>query len=426
MSDDFQGARAKAGDTLLIYAPVPLHRAGGRPDGALTLEGQACNGLRLWAENFARVISMMPLAEGPPPPDWVPLTEVGPSLERIRIEPMPVAWRPDRFLRALPAARRRIRALIDEADYLSFSIGGLFGDWGSVACVEARRMGRPYAVWTDRVESEVVRRSAGAGPWRARLRARLTHRPMAALERALIRRADLGLFHGRETYATYAPFCRRPEVVHDIHIAAADHIAPEALAAKTAAAAEGPLRIVYVGRADPMKGPLDWVAALAGLAARGVDFRATWLGDGTERAAMRREIAAAGLDERVSTPGFAADRGAVLEALRAAHVFLFCHKTPESPRCLIEALISGTPIVGYDGAFARDLIADHGGGRLAPLNDAAALTEILAQLAADRPALAELFARAARDGAPFDDVSVFRHRSELIRAGLPPRRSAAQ
>ena len=133
------------GETLLIYAPVPLHRAGGRPDGALTLEGQACNGLRLWAENFGRVISMMPLAEGPPPPDWVPLTEVGPSLERIRIEPMPVAWRPDRFLRALPAARRRIRALIDEADYLSFSIGGLFGDWGSVACVEARRMGRPVA-----------------------------------------------------------------------------------------------------------------------------------------------------------------------------------------------------------------------------------------------------------------------------------------
>ena len=43
--------------TLLIYAPVPLYRAA---DGGWLVEAQACNGLRLWAENFARVIVMMP------------------------------------------------------------------------------------------------------------------------------------------------------------------------------------------------------------------------------------------------------------------------------------------------------------------------------------------------------------------------------
>ena len=39
---------------------------------------------------------------------------------------------------------------------------------------------------------------------------------MAMLERAVIRRATLGLFHGRETYDAYAPHCRAPHVVHDI------------------------------------------------------------------------------------------------------------------------------------------------------------------------------------------------------------------
>ena len=117
-------------------------------------------------------------------------------------------------------------------------------------------------------------------------------------------------------------------------------------------------------------------------------------------------------------PGFAADRRAVFAALRAAHLFLFCHKTPELPRCLIEALVSGCPIVGYEGAFARDLVAGHGGGLLVARDDVAALAAALTRLAADRARLGELIADAAADGAPFTDTAVFRHRSELIRRHL--------
>ena len=101
--------------------------------------------------------------------------------------------------------------------------------------------------------------------------------------------------------------------------------------------------------------------------------------------------------------------------LRAAHVFLFCHKTPESPRCLIEALVSGCPIVGYEGGFARDLVAGHGGGLLVAGNDVAGLAAVLTRLAADRARLGELIANAAADGEPYTDTAVFRHRSELIR-----------
>jgi colanic acid/amylovoran biosynthesis glycosyltransferase len=409
-------AAERGGDTLLIYAPVSLHRG----QGGLTLEDQACNGLRLWAENFSRLIVMMPLAEGPPPPSWVPLERVGTALERIDVVPLPQAYRPDRFIASLPAARRQIRALIERADYLSFAIGGLFGDWGAFACVEAHRMGRPYAVWTDRVESEVVRRSAASGPLRSRLRAQLTHRPMAWLERVVIGRATLGLFHGRETFDAYAAFCRAPEMVHDIHIKAHDHIPPADLAAKVASAGAGPLRIAYVGRVDAMKGPFDWLEVLETLDAAQVDFRAVWLGDGEHRAAMRERIDRKGLGGRVEMPGFAADREAVLAALRGAHLFLFCHKTPESPRCLIEALVSACPIVGYEGAFARDLVAGHAGGLLVARNDIAALAAALTGLAADRPRLGELIANAAADGGPYTDTAVFRHRSELIRHYLAP------
>jgi len=400
---------------LLLYAPVPLHRK----DGALWGERQALNGLRLWAAHFETVTVMMPLAPGAPPAGWVPLADHAKALARVRVEPLPMAYRPDRFLRALPGTRARIRALIGQADYLSFAIGGLFGDWGAVAALAARRMGRRFAVWTDRVESEVVRRGAGQGPWRARLRARLTHRPMAALERAVIRRAALGLFHGRETFDHYAPYCANPQLVHNIHLSPQDHIAADALAAKQQAVRNGaPLRLLYVGRADPMKGPLDWAEVLGDLRDRGVDFTAQWLGAGAMLDDLRDRIAALGLEDRVAAPGFAANRAAVLAAYRAAHLFLFCHKTPESPRCLIEALASGAALAGYEGAFARDLLAGHGGGLLVPLNDVAALAEGVAALDADRQRLAELIGRAARDGAPFSDEAVFRHRSELIKTYL--------
>ena len=43
---------------------------------------------------------------------------------------------------------------------------------------------------------------------------------------------------------------------------------------------------------------------------------------------------------QVALPGFIRDRSAILKVLREAQVFVFCHKTPESPRNLIEALVS--------------------------------------------------------------------------------------
>lgn len=399
---------------LLIYAPVPLYQN----DSGYLLEDQACNGLRLWAENFDTVTVMIPLAEDTPPSSWKPVEIVGPNLARVRFVPLPMSYRPDVFFKNYRACRDTIRQEIDKADYLSFSIGGLFGDWGSVACYQAYRMQRRFAVWTDRVESEVVRRTMTSGRRKERIKARLTYRPMAWLERFLIRRATIGLFHGKETFDTYAPYCRQPILVHDIHISKAEHITAGRLTDKINAVAEGPLKIGYVGRADPMKGPLDWVCALAKLAQSGASFEAFWMGEGSEMDAMRAAAQAQGVADQIKFLGFVKDRDAVLEKYRSADIFVFCHKTPESPRCLIEALVSGTPIVGYEGAFARDLISGHGGGRLVPLNDVDALAAQLQELARDRAMVATMMENAVKDGEPYDDVSVFAHRSHVIKEYL--------
>lgn len=400
---------------LLLYIHVPIHR---NLNGELLIEPQAANGLRLWAENFSQVTVMQPLKPGTSDPDGLRPVSGIPGSDRIAFDPVPMAYRPDQFMRQFRNTQRRIRDNIARADYLCFSLGGLWGDWGAVSSIMAHRMNRPYSVWADRVESQVVRHLGQSAGGRAGLRARLNWRPMAVLEKQVIRRAALGLFHGRETYDHYAPLCRQPQLVHDIHVADADHLDADDLRRKQQQALGGPLRIVYVGRAVPMKGPFDWVQTLRGLARTGADFRATWLGDGPLLDDMRSAVDAVGLSDRVDLPGFVQDRQVVLDALRQAHVMLFCHKTPESPRCLIEALISATPLVGYNGAFAADLVSRHQGGELVSLGDTESLTRVLADLCRDRARLAHLMECALRDAAGFSDSAVFIHRSQLIREYL--------
>lgn len=406
-------SRAADRGRLLIYAPVPVWQE----HGQLMVEAQAANGLRLWAENFERVVAIMPMATSRPAGAMVALDASEPA---ISVEPVPFAYRPDVFLRQLSPVRRRMREFIAQADYLSFALGGLIGDWGAVAALEAHRMGRRFAVWTDRVESEVVRRSAEEGRFRSRLRARLTHRPMAWLERYVIERSTLGLFHGRDTFEAYSGFCSNPQIVHDIHLKRSDHISAAQLHQKLQRCRQGPLRIVYAGRADAMKAPLDWVETLELLARENVDFRAVWLGDGELHADLVSRIELAGLGTRVTAPGYVSDREVVLRAMRDAHVFLFCHRTPESPRCLIEALVSGCPIIGYESGYARDLIASAGGGAIVPSGEVAMLAKSLAVLDRDREMLQRMIVSATQDGKPFDEELVFRHRSELIKEHLAP------
>ncbi|MCG7629174.1 glycosyltransferase [Epibacterium sp. MM17-32] len=402
---------------MVLYAPVPVFRQG--PD--LYIERQAVNGLRLWARHFDQVTVVMPEKPGPHPEGWMPLAEAMAPLTGVRLETVPSAYSPLEFLRCWPHHHRRLRALIAQGDYLSFAIGGLFGDWGAVCAMEALRLGKRFAIWTDRVESDVLRQSREWGNWKQQLKSRLYRRPMAWLERALISRADLGLFHGRETFDAYARFSRNPQLVHDIHISDADHITLSRLRYKRAAVARRPLRIVYAGRAEGMKGPMDWLSVLERLAVLNVPFEAEWLGDGSCLAAMRARVLRAGLQDRVRLAGFVEDHAEVRARLQHADLFLFCHKTAESPRCLIEALTAGTPIMGYDGAYARDLISAHGGGVLVPRGESQALAHSVAALNADRCALGHLMTRAHADAAPFTDEKVFAHRSELIRTYLAPR-----
>jgi glycosyltransferase involved in cell wall biosynthesis len=404
------------GSRLLLDLPVPFRRI----DGVLHVEAQAHNGLHRWLDNFRQVTVCAPCVPGhliDPSISWAPVDDLL-RREGLQLHELPWGYHPLDHLRQRARVRALYRDLIARHQFLCFSNLGWAGAWGSIAAREAARQRRPYAVWLDWVLHEMHPTRGGSlakGVVDA-LRDRLEN----GHSLSAIKGAALGLFHGRTVYDAYAPIARNPHVVHNIHLKRDDVIPPAELTARLESAADT-LQIGYVGRVHEMKGPLQWIDAMAHLSqAHGRRFKATWLGDGPLLEECRRQVAARGLEDIVAFPGAERHRPKVLAFLRSLDLFAFCHLTQESPRCLIEALMSGVPLVGYDSAYARDLVTPTGGGAFVPIGDAAGLAARLAGLLADPAARRAASIAARASGEHFSDEAVFAHRADLIKRHLAP------
>jgi glycosyltransferase involved in cell wall biosynthesis len=403
-------------DGILLVLPVPFKKLA---DGQLLCEEQATNGIDQWAENFSHVTVAAPvLSEDLPHGASTVLWRDPETLrhrDKVTLVPLPTAYTPLTFATSFARTRRTLLEHITRNRYLSFGIGGLIGDWAALGARLAQSRGLRYSIHTDRVEHALLFKLASQKSLLRRLKARLVGGLMRAYHRGIIRGCALGLWHGSDCFLAYSPWARESHLIHDIHLKPADVISAAELAAKQQSATRGRLRIAYAGRLDPMKSPLDWLRALGAARDRGAEFEAVWLGDGPLHDDFHACLDQLGLRDYVRAPGFISERVTLLAELRRAHVFVFTHVTPESPRCLLEALISGSPIVGYQSAFAEELTAARGGGAYVPLGDWQALGAEVAELATNRPRLAGLIAEAAENGSRFNDQAVFRERSELIR-----------
>lgn len=167
-----------------------------------------------------------------------------------------------------------------------------------------------------------------------------------------------------------------------------------------------------------MKAPIDWVQAIGRARDLGVNLHATWMGDGVLLDAMKATIANRGLNSSIELIGFEGDRDKLLKRIRESHIMLFTHITQESPRCLIESLVCGTPIIGYQSRYPEDLVKDFGGGMFVPMKDWKQLGDLLSTLSKDRQRLSQLILQAGENGTRFNDEAVFHERSELIKKVL--------
>lgn len=413
--------------SLLLVVPVRFRVVNGR----YGLDEQTCDGLIRWTEHFDRLVMAAPVLPETETQEildqtWRAIEDL-PCADRVELVPLPYAYKPIVFIREYSRIRKLLSAKIQECEYLCFAPCVWIGDWGGVACSEAIRLKRSYAVWSDRVEYEVTRRLLKEESLKNQIKETLTLPITERYVQNLIRNGEVGLFQGQDCYTAFSPLNPNSHCVYDVHTQKSDQIRPERLAAKLDRIIQNePLNLCYVGRATEMKGGLDWIEIIHQLHDRGMKFKATWLGDGALLDKMKALAENLGVADLITFGGFVSDRAFMLDTMQQHDMFMFCHKTPESPRCLVEALVSGLPIVGYDSPYPRGLVAQHGGGVFTPLNDKTALTNQILALDRDRAKLRDLTQRAAESGKLYDEETVFQHRSDLIkRYVIPKSRSAA-
>jgi glycosyltransferase involved in cell wall biosynthesis len=146
------------------------------------------------------------------------------------------------------------------------------------------------------------------------------------------------------------------------------------------------LRIACVGRIHPKKGQGVLLTATAEARSRGGDWELHLYGDNLPeheglRRELERQVAEAGLDDRVHWHGFVDD---VRTMYGGADVAVVPSVVPEefSLVCL-EASAMGLPVVATGPGGASEVVADGETGLVVPPGDAAALAAALLDLEGD-------------------------------------------
>jgi glycosyltransferase involved in cell wall biosynthesis len=152
--------------------------------------------------------------------------------------------------------------------------------------------------------------------------------------------------------------------------------------------AEKDLVLVNAARMVPEKEQMDIVRCAALLKAQGVtDIKFLILGDGEERGALEEAIRDGGLEGQVLLMGF---RQNVYDYLSISDAYLLPSSREGFPVSLLEAARSGLGTIASDIPAMQDIKEGGGGILLYPLNDVAALSQILLRVRADRRILVSL------------------------------------
>ncbi|MEM0129651.1 MAG: glycosyltransferase family 4 protein [Thermoplasmata archaeon] len=159
--------------------------------------------------------------------------------------------------------------------------------------------------------------------------------------------------------------------------------------------ADGPCRLLCVGRLDLAQKGLDVLIDAVARVSRVVPVRLDLAGDDWGAVpAIARQVHRLGLGDRVRW-AVSPTAEAIAEAYARADVFVLASRFESFPRVLVEALAEGLPIVATRVGGVEELVGTGGAALLVPPGDPDALARAIAEVAAD-PERRRRMAEAAR------------------------------
>ncbi len=206
--------------------------------------------------------------------------------------------------------------------------------------------------------------------------------PVLLRTRALTRRVDAAVAVGEAS-------ARRLEDFYALgrgSVLSIPNLVPDPGAPAPQAASSGPLRLVAVGRLDPVKGHDVLLRALVDVP----DAVLTVLGEGVHRRALEALVLELGLSDRVRLPGWSED---VAAELGAYDVLVLPSRSEGWPLTVVEAMLAALPVVATPVGSVPEAVQHGQTGLLVPKDDPAALACALRCLRDDRALALRLGAR---------------------------------
>ncbi len=151
-------------------------------------------------------------------------------------------------------------------------------------------------------------------------------------------------------------------------------------------------RIGFIGQMIPRKGIPDLLDMFDQLYQEERNLKLQLLGDGRQRLELEKETAGQCSAGAIEFLGFRSDR---LELLSHFDLFVMTSSLEGIPRCMMEAMAVGVPVVAYDIPGVDKLVTHRETGLLAPFGDKAALASCCRQML-DEPVLAKRLTENAR------------------------------
>jgi glycosyltransferase involved in cell wall biosynthesis len=171
--------------------------------------------------------------------------------------------------------------------------------------------------------------------------------------------------------------------------------------------------LTYVGRLDADKFPADLVECLGLVQRRFPDVVLACAGSGALVDQMRQQAAALGVTDNLRLLGVL-ELAELAALVASSDVFV----APHTGYTLIEAGLSGVPVVTYDYDFHSEIVSDGETGYLVPFGDVSALAGRVCDLLADpdraRAMGARLRARLLREHSPQAVIPLYRQAYERV------------
>jgi glycosyltransferase involved in cell wall biosynthesis len=153
-----------------------------------------------------------------------------------------------------------------------------------------------------------------------------------------------------------------------------------------------------VGRLVIQKGYEWFIPAAARVLAQFPNARFVIAGEGSERAALEKQIGSLGLGDRFRLVGFRWDA----TTLAAAFDLFVCPSLWEGgPLTVVEAMLLEQPVVVTDVGFVPEVIEHGRSGLIVPMRDPEALATAITRVLAMKPEERATMGRAARHSASF-------------------------